>query len=405
MTTAPIEIPISEEARRRAVCAAVAWAPRLIRYAARYSVAPEDAEDVYQRAMEIALTRAPTSNQSDLLRWLYVVVRNEAMALARERRRELASEPDGIVDRVDSPGADVAAEWHERHRQLRDALGTLTESERTCVALSGAGLSYAEIVERTGFTQRKVERSLVEGRSRLHDWEARMREGSECDSIEMLLIKVAEDDASTWERRRASRHVGHCGTCRGELRQLRARRVLIASLVPTGLMSGTVMAAQPADPSALTETWQQISGATTVRVGGLWQSLFDSPGPVLAKVAAAAAAAAVIVGTTTGLARPQVEDGVAGARAASALAAVSPASVLSGGPRVGRNANVGKQRPRPNAHKPSAPTTPLKERSRARAQRPPEIRVPARVAKVVRRATPRPASPKGRGSAAIEFIP
>ncbi len=405
MTTAPIEIPISEEGRRRAVCAAVAWAPRLIRYAARYSVAPEDAEDVYQRAMEIALTRAPTSNQSDLLRWLYVVVRNEAMTLARERRWELASAPDGIVDRVDSPGADVAAGWHERHRQLRDALGTLTESERTCVALSGAGLSYAEIAERTGFTQRKVERSLVEGRSRLHDWEARMREGSECDSIEMLLIKVADGDASAWERRRASRHVGHCGTCRGELRQLRARRVLIASLVPTGLMPGIALASHPADPAAITETWQQISGRATVRVGGLWQSLFDSPGPVLAKVGAAGAAAALIVSTTTGLARPRVEQGVEGARAASALVAASPASVLSGGPRVGRPTNAGKQRSRLKASRPSASSPPVRTASATRARPAPAVQVPVRATSVVRRATPRPASSKARGSAAIEFIP
>ena len=394
MTTAPIEIPISEEIRRQAVCAAVAWAPRLIRYAARYSATPEDAEDVYQRAMEIALRRAPTSNQTELLRWLYVVVRNEAMALARARRWERASEPDDIVDLVATPGPEVAAEWHERHRQLRDALATLTESERTCIALNGAGLSYAEIVACTGFTQRKVERSLVEGRSRLHAWEARMREGSECVSIEMLLIKVVDDEASSWERRRASRHVGHCGTCRAELRQLRARRVLIASLVPTGLMSGTALAAQPADPGAISETWHQITGATSVRIGGFWQSLFDSPGPMLGKLGASAAATAVIIGTATGVIRPQITSSPARVQMASLMAAGPVAPVTS----PTKPTRAQKPRSRVKTHrvepKQTAPVTPRV----VMTTRPSTVVV--RRSEVVRQPAPRPT-----GSAAAEFVP
>lgn len=398
-TIAPIEVPISEEGRRQAVCAAVAWAPRLIRYAARYSATPEDAEDVYQRAMEIALVRAPTSNQTELRKWLYVVVRNEAMALARARRWETSSEPDEIVDLVPTPGPEIAAEWHERHRQLRDALDTLTESERTCIALHGAGLSYGEIMECTGYTQRKVERSLVEGRSRLHAWEARMRNGGECDSIETLLIKIAEDDASAWERRRASRHVGHCGPCRAELRQLRARRVLIASLVPTALTSGTALAAQP-DPGVVTETWHQISGATSVRIGSFWQSLFDAPGPMLAKLGASAAATAVIVGAATGVTRPQIQRGAGGAQAASLVA---PATTAGSHPQ--RRARNVKPAPQKRVVAPRRSEAPAPARPPAVAAAPTaHVTPPVRRSRVVRQAAARPA-PQPRGSAASEFIP
>ena len=43
------------------VATAMASAPGLIRYASRFTRSVEDAEDAYQRAMEIALTRAPVT--------------------------------------------------------------------------------------------------------------------------------------------------------------------------------------------------------------------------------------------------------------------------------------------------------------------------------------------------------
>ena len=68
--------------RPSAVCDAMSSAPGLVRYAARYTRSLQDAEDAYQRAMEIALTRAPTVEPQRFMAWLRTVVRNEADLVA-----------------------------------------------------------------------------------------------------------------------------------------------------------------------------------------------------------------------------------------------------------------------------------------------------------------------------------
>ena len=42
--------------------------------ARRYAATPEDAEDAYQRAFEILLTKAPTASEDELVPWLKTVV-------------------------------------------------------------------------------------------------------------------------------------------------------------------------------------------------------------------------------------------------------------------------------------------------------------------------------------------
>src|SRR5689334_2250 len=59
----------------------------LLATARRYSQTPEDAEDAYQRGVEILLTKAPTTTETDLLPWLKTVVKHEAYAVARSTVR------------------------------------------------------------------------------------------------------------------------------------------------------------------------------------------------------------------------------------------------------------------------------------------------------------------------------
>ena len=42
--------------------------------ARRYSATPEDAEDAYQRGLEILLAKAPTADEAELVPWLKTVV-------------------------------------------------------------------------------------------------------------------------------------------------------------------------------------------------------------------------------------------------------------------------------------------------------------------------------------------
>ena len=47
---------------------------QILATARRYAVTPEDAEDAYQRGLEILLTKAPSTSEDDLVPWLKTVV-------------------------------------------------------------------------------------------------------------------------------------------------------------------------------------------------------------------------------------------------------------------------------------------------------------------------------------------
>src|SRR5919197_1907321 len=70
---------------------------QLLATARRYSSTPEDAEDAYQRALEILLTKAPSTSDEDLVPWLKTVVKHEAWALRRQRERHTPPTDDGEV--------------------------------------------------------------------------------------------------------------------------------------------------------------------------------------------------------------------------------------------------------------------------------------------------------------------
>ena len=63
----------------------------LRRTARRYSLCADDAEDAFQRALEILLTKAPTSDQRDLVRWMQTVTKHEALAVRRNRERSFGT--------------------------------------------------------------------------------------------------------------------------------------------------------------------------------------------------------------------------------------------------------------------------------------------------------------------------
>src|SRR4051794_4658174 len=74
-------------------------APALLRTARRYSSCPEDAQDAYQRALEIFLTRAARLRRDTIVNWLHQVIKNEALAICEARSRVVIAreelEPEG----------------------------------------------------------------------------------------------------------------------------------------------------------------------------------------------------------------------------------------------------------------------------------------------------------------------
>jgi RNA polymerase sigma factor (sigma-70 family) len=142
------------------------------RTARRYSLCLDDAEDAFQRAVEILLTKAPDRRPSELAAWMQVVTRREALAVRRSRERLLLAgggPEDDPVARLacERPGPADQAELRERVTAAARALTALKPDERLAIVLQAHGYSYAEIGELCAWTYTKVNRALAEGRARL----------------------------------------------------------------------------------------------------------------------------------------------------------------------------------------------------------------------------------------------
>ena len=140
--------------------------------ARRVSICGDDADDAYQRAVEILLTKGSAVDPARLPGWMAVVTRREALAVRRARERLLGAgeaEGDRGVESLlcDRPGPDELAERRERVAAARRTLSTLKASQRVALVLQASGYSYEEIREACGWTYTKVNRCLAEGRDAL----------------------------------------------------------------------------------------------------------------------------------------------------------------------------------------------------------------------------------------------
>jgi len=150
------------------------------RTARRYSLCADDADDAFQRAVEILLTKAPPGARRErLVAWMQVVTRREALAVGRERERTLAATSAGEAadaesDRLERlpserPGPAERTEHRERFEVAARLLAELKPAERLAIVLQACGYSYVEIAAACGWTYTKVNRSLAEGRERLRE--------------------------------------------------------------------------------------------------------------------------------------------------------------------------------------------------------------------------------------------
>ncbi|MBA2420379.1 MAG: sigma-70 family RNA polymerase sigma factor [Thermoleophilaceae bacterium] len=136
-------------------------AAQIMATARRYAATAEDAEDAYQRGLEIMLTKAPTTAEDELVPWLKTVIKHEAFALRRQRDRHTPTTEDG--EPPDRPGGPPTMEQAERLERLQlgaEALQRLKPQEIRALVLRAEGHSYEEIAKITGWTYTKVSRRL-----------------------------------------------------------------------------------------------------------------------------------------------------------------------------------------------------------------------------------------------------
>jgi RNA polymerase sigma factor (sigma-70 family) len=230
----------SEAARKRAAVEMIArHEATLKRTARRYSLDAEDADDAYQRALEIVLTKAPTTDLRELIRWTQTVTKHEALAvrqsrerlLGYRRREAIAHDPvASIPARGDGP--DEQVERREGIARSREALRALKPAELRALSLLAQGYSYAEIGAKTGFSQTKVNRVLAEGRDRFRSLISSSEDGSRCRSLQPLLSAFCDGEAGTRDAAVVREHLRACAHCRATMRSYRAAPRIAAALLP-----------------------------------------------------------------------------------------------------------------------------------------------------------------------------
>jgi len=263
---------------------------QILATARRYAATPEDAEDAYQRGVEILLTKAPSTCEQELIPWLKTVVKHEAFALRRQRERHSPVTDDGELRDRPAPAAVTheQAERLERLRQGAEALGQLKPHEIRALLLKAEGFSYREICAITGWSYTKVNRLLTEGRRAFLRRVSGIQRGAECKRLEPLLSALADGEASPEELARLRPHMRTCLSCRAALREFRAAPRRVASAMPPALLA--------ADTSPIRSLLESALGAAQHKAAAVGDRLHAAAelatGQKLAAVAASAAALA-----------------------------------------------------------------------------------------------------------------
>jgi RNA polymerase sigma factor (sigma-70 family) len=256
--------------------------------ARRFAATPEDAEDAYQRGVEILLTKAPTTAEEELVPWLRTVVKHEAWALRRQRQRAAPVADDG---QVPEPPSEIAAthDQAERIDRLRigaEALKQLKPQEIRALVLRAEGYSYKQIQEVTGWTYTKVNRCLTEGRKAFLERVAGIEAGGECERLAPFLSRLVDGEATGEDLATLRPHIRTCLSCRAALREYRRAPATAAALVPAAAF------AAPGRPSFL----ELPARAAEVLAGWAQKAQVATEMATAQKVAAVAASTAVLGG-------------------------------------------------------------------------------------------------------------
>lgn len=206
--------------------------PEILRTARRYSRTAEDAEDAYQRGLEILLTKAPSAEEDDLFPWLKTVVKHEAFCLQRQRDQLGAGTGEALEWAAAPVTTDEQVEQRESFLIGAEALANLKANEVRCLLLLADGMSYRQIAEAEGWSYTKVNRLATEGRRAFRDGVARIESGDECDQMASRLCALADGEAVAEDMPELRRHLRGCRPCRLTLGEYRAAPARVAALAP-----------------------------------------------------------------------------------------------------------------------------------------------------------------------------
>jgi RNA polymerase sigma factor (sigma-70 family) len=270
--------PTDEQRRQAATALLERYDARLRRTARRYSLCAADADDAYQRAIEILLRKAPVTEPERLVRWMHTVTRHEAYAVRRQRERLLdrpiAPPEDGPeldpIDLLPHDGPEPTEGVARKERVVRsfEALKALKPQELRTLTLKAEGYSYVEIEEITGFSQTKINRCMVEGRRRFLDAFADIEEGRRCDALAPALSRFCDGELDDAARPGLMEHLGQCAHCRSKLRAYRETPRRVLALAPVGMLAAPSAAGRIGDRLAMAGDRVREAAASLLHRGG-----------------------------------------------------------------------------------------------------------------------------------------
>jgi len=135
----------------------------------KYLQQKEDAEDAVNNIYE-GLTQKVHKYQIDnFKKWLYSVAKNHCFQVLRKEKNRIFEEIDTqIMESDDFEHLIDADEDKEKEHALNYCLATLPEEQRLCIVhFFFDDLSYADIVEKTGFALNKVKSYIQNGKRNL----------------------------------------------------------------------------------------------------------------------------------------------------------------------------------------------------------------------------------------------
>ena len=213
-------------------------APSMLSLARCHSLCADDAEDAYQRAVEIFLRRSSSVERGTVGGWLRTVVKHEAMAVRAQRQASVDSEDVDLDAQVgDHPSEDERVVRFDRLTRAAEALQRLKPQEARALVLLAQGHSYREICQITGWTHTKVNRCVTEGRRALLDRYADIEVGAECARWAPVLEAVADGEATVRQLIAVRPHLRRCPGCRATVRAYHEVPRQVAALIPVGAMA------------------------------------------------------------------------------------------------------------------------------------------------------------------------
>jgi RNA polymerase sigma factor (sigma-70 family) len=318
-------------------------ADSLLRVARRHSICADDAQDAYQRGLEILMRHARRLDPERAGGWLHTVVRREAVALNRQRRRYLGAE-EVDVDRFEartSLSPEEAVVNFERVERSAAALKQLKPQELRALWLKALGHSYAEICGITGWTYTKTNRAMAEGRRSFLTRYAGMEAGEECQRLAPALSRLVDGEADAESLVELRAHLRHCLACKATIRHLHGSSSALTVVFP---VAGLVVAdvAEPASHFAVRLYEALVVGANERAANSVLRAQAVLEAATSTKMAAVAASAVAVTGG--GLAVGQTVQGGVGDGARPALVGASAARLADVVAGAGASAHRAKPR-------------------------------------------------------------